>query len=402
MAAKIKLHELAARNPFRLGGLDLPMPLALVAKLLAVCVLGRFLWRDMPDPFLPMVPFFDLFHSTPYFGWLLRIAVLAGAVAVLLNYRMRTACLIIGSSFLLGTLASRVYFENNRMFLGCVLFLLGLYQQRTGPWLVRAQVMLVFLSAGLNKLLDPSWRSGHFFDYWSHYAINKSQYFQLASIFPNLFLPRFMSWMTIVMEFSIVIGLLFRRTRVWAIFIGLSLALGMNVLTERTFGVFFYAMPICYLAFVEWPRSNPTVLYDGDCGFCFRTRGWMERFDLEKLFIWIPFQQAKDLHGISPDDLRKRLYLVADEKKYSGFGAFKMMLLYNPLTYFAMLIALMMPQSMYLHHRSWVAVLLLLFFSPLFVPVGEAAYALVARNRHRILSGETCVLEPPSHPSHQA
>src|SRR5580700_1126738 len=117
MAAKIKLHELAARNPFRLAGLDLPMPLALVAKLLAVCVLGRFLWRDMPDPFLPMVPFFDLFHSTPYFGWLLRIAVLAGAVAVLLNYRMRTACLIIGSSFLLGTLASRVYFENNRMFL---------------------------------------------------------------------------------------------------------------------------------------------------------------------------------------------------------------------------------------------------------------------------------------------
>src|ERR1700676_941454 len=157
MAAKLNLHELGSRNPFRLAGLDLPVPLALVAKLLAVCILGRFLWRDMPDPFLPMLPLFDLFHSTPYFGWLLRIAVLTGAIAVLLNYRMRAACLVIGSAFLLGTLASRVYFENNRMFLGCVFFLLGLYQQRTGPWLVRAQVMLVFLSAGLNKLLDPSW-----------------------------------------------------------------------------------------------------------------------------------------------------------------------------------------------------------------------------------------------------
>jgi len=356
----------------------------------------------MPDPFLPMVPVLDLFHSTPYFGWVLRIAVLSGAIAVLLNYRLRAACLVIGSAFLLGTLASRVYFENNRMFLGCVFFLLGLYQQRTGSWLVRAQVLLVFSSAALNKLLDPSWRSGHFFDYWSHYAINKGLYFQLASWLPSLFLPRFMSWMTIVIEFWIVIGLLFRRTRHWAIFTGLCLSLGMNVLTERTFGVFFYAMPICYLAFIDWPRSNPTVLYDGDCGFCFRTRGWMERFDLEKIFVWKPFQLAKDLYGISPEDLRKRLYLVADEKKYSGFGAFKMMLLYNPITYFAMLIALMMPQSVYLHRRSWVAIFLVLFFSPLFAPVGEAVYALVARNRHRILSGETCVLEPPSHPSHQA
>jgi predicted DCC family thiol-disulfide oxidoreductase YuxK len=397
MARKINFPDLAARNPFRLGGSDLPMPLILVAKLLAICILGRIVWRDLPDPFLPMVPALDLFHSTPLFGWLLRTAALGGAVAILLNYRVRAACLITGSAFLMGILASRVYFENNRMFLGCVFFLLGIYQERTGPWLVRAQVLLVFLAAALNKVLDASWRTGSFFDYWAHYAINKSLYFQLASWLPHMFLARFMSWMTICIEFSIVMGLLFRRTRIYAIFIGLLLALGMNVLTERTFGVFFYAMPICYLSFIEWPRSKAIVLYDGDCGFCFRTRQWMERFDLEKIFVWLPFQQAKDLHGISKDDLRKRLYLVTEKKQYSGFGAFKMMLLYNPLTYFVMLTALMLPQAAYLHHRSWVAVFFVLFFSPLFVPVGEAAYALVARNRHRILSGETCMLEPPTH-----
>jgi predicted DCC family thiol-disulfide oxidoreductase YuxK len=349
-----------------------------------------------------MVPVLDLFRSTPYFGWALRGAALFGSVAVLLNYRVRTACLVIGSAFLLGTLSSRVYFENNRMFLGCVFFLLGLYEQRTGPWLVRAQVMLVFFSAALNKLLDASWRSGQFFDYWAHFAINKSLYFQLTMWLPQMFLPRFMSWMTIFMEFSIVFGLMFRRTRLWAIWTGLLLALGMNVLTERTFGVFFYAMPICYLAFIEWPRSMVTVLYDGDCGFCDRTRRWMERFDLEKLFVWEPFQQAKDLYGISQEALRQRLYLVTEEKKYSGFRAFKIMLLYNPLTYFVMLTALMLPQSVYLHHRSWVAIFFLLFFSALFVPVGETAYSWIARNRHRILSGATCVVEPPRHSAHRS
>jgi predicted DCC family thiol-disulfide oxidoreductase YuxK len=169
-------------------------------------------------------------------------------------------------------------------------------------------------------------------------------------------LAHFMSWMTICMEFSIAFGLLFRRTRLWAIWTGLILSLGMNVLTERTFGVFFYAMPICYLAFIEWPRSKVTVLYDGDCGFCARTRSWMERFDLEKLFVWEPFQQSKDLHGISQEALRQRLYLVTEEKKYSGFRAFKIMALINPLTYFVMLMALMLPQAVYLHHRSPVAI----------------------------------------------
>ena len=397
MAREMNSTNATSRNPFRLGGLDLPLPLILVAKLLAACVLARLLWRDLPDPFLPMVPALDYFRNAPYLGWILRGAALVGSLAVVFNYRVRTACLLIGSAFLLGTLTSRIYFENNRMFLGCVFFLLGLYEPRTGPWLVRIQVMLVFFSAGLNKLLDASWRSGHFFDYWGHFAINKHMYFQLAAWLPQMFLPRFMSWMTITMEFSIAFGLLFHRTRLWAIWTGLLLALGMNVLTERTFGVFFYAMPICYLAFAEWPSSAIAVLYDGDCGFCARTRRWMERFDLEKLFVWEPFQQAKNLYGISQQALRQRLYLVTRGKRYSGFRAFKIMALYNPLTYFFMLVALMLPQSAYFHHRSGVAVFFVLFFSPLFVPVGETAYAWIARNRHRILSGETCVVETPSH-----
>ena len=157
-----------------------------------------------------------------------------------------------------------------------------------------------------------------------------------------------------------------------------------------------------YLAFIEWPRSKVTVLYDGDCGFCARTRSWMERFDLEKFFVWEPFQQSKDLHGISQEALRQRLYLVTEEKKYSGFRAFKIMALINPLAYFVMLMALMLPQAVYLHHRSPVAIFFVLFFSPLFVPVGVAAYSLLARNRHRILSGETCVLGPQGHPSNHA
>jgi predicted DCC family thiol-disulfide oxidoreductase YuxK len=155
-------------------------------------------------------------------------------------------------------------------------------------------------------------------------------------------------------------------------------------------------MPISYLAFVDWPRSRMIVLYDADCGFCTRIRRLWEPFDLEGLFTWKPFQQAEDLHGISEDALRQRLYVVTENRKYSGFAAFKIMALYNPLTYFVLLLPLMLPQGVFFHHRSWLVVSFLLLFSPVFAPVGEALYAWIARNRHRILTGESCSVDTSS------
>ena len=390
-----------ARNLLRFSGTELPPPLLLAAKLAVVCLVLRMTWRDLPNPFLPFVPAFDYFRHTP-FGWGLKAVVLIGSAAVLFNYRVRAACLVIGSAFLVGILASRPYFENNIMYLGCLLFLLGLYERRTGPWLIRAQIIVVFFAAALNKLLDANWRSGEFFDYWASVYVNKSFYFRMGSWLPEMLLARAMSWLTIGIEFGIALGLLFRRTRMWAIWLGLLLAAGQNFLTERTFGVFFYVMPISYLVFVEWPRSKVAVLYDGDCGFCTRMRRLVERFDIEGLFTWKPFQLAEDLHGISEDALRRRLYVVAENKKYSGFAAFKIMALYNPLTYFVLLLPLLLPQGVFFHHRSWLVVSFLLLFSPIFAPVGEALYAWIARNRHRIPSGQSCAVDTPNNFSERA
>ena len=382
-------------NPVRCGGTDLPMPLPLVAKLLSVCLLGRMVWLSIPAPFLPFLLVLDYFHGSQLLKWILATIALMGAVAVLSNFRVRAAYLAIGASFLLGILSSRIYFENNVMFLGCVFVLLGLSDQRTGPWLVRAQVIFVFFSAVLNKILDPSWRSGQFFDFWAKTFINKNLYFKLASWLPAMFLPRAMSWMTIAMEVTICLGLLFRRSRTLAIWTGLLLHLGMNVLTERTFGIFFYIMPIAYLAFADWPRPGVTVLYDGDCGICTRTRRFMERLDLEALFKWQPFQQADDLHGISREALSERLYVVTDKGKYSGFAAFRIMALYNPITYFMILLTLLGPQALYFHHRSLLAVFYFVLFSPPFIPIGQVVYTLIARNRHSIFPGENCAVDLP-------
>jgi predicted DCC family thiol-disulfide oxidoreductase YuxK len=60
------------------------------------------------------------------------------------------------------------------------------------------------------------------------------------------------------------------------------------------------------------------------------------------------------------------------------------MLLYNPITYFAMAVLIAMP------YRRISASVLLALFLPVFRPVGEAVYNLIARNRHRLMPGSSC------------
>jgi predicted DCC family thiol-disulfide oxidoreductase YuxK len=56
-------------------------------------------------------------------------------------------------------------------------------------------------------------------------------------------------------------------------------------------------------------------------------------------------------------------------------------LLYNPLTYFVLLVMLRLPDA--LHLRRWIALTTLILFSPLFEPIGNRAYRYVAANRSR-------------------
>jgi hypothetical protein len=125
MAGKLTRPAGWSRNPFHCGGTPLPFELLLAAKILASVIILRLVWRGLPDPFLPFLPVFDYLRHPSFFRLGLKAAVLTGSVALLFNYRVRSACLVIGSAFLLGILASRVFFENNIMFLGCLFFLLA-------------------------------------------------------------------------------------------------------------------------------------------------------------------------------------------------------------------------------------------------------------------------------------
>ncbi|MGZ3679174.1 MAG: thiol-disulfide oxidoreductase DCC family protein [Ktedonobacterales bacterium] len=397
-------QRLPTLNPLVVGRAVLPLPVLLLAKLLTVVALLS-IWPSLPAPFLPFVPLFGQLGAPDLVQRAFQIVFLVAAVALLMNLSVRTACLTMGTVVLLALFSDRGFFANNTFFAGCILLLAGLTVPGRRPRLLQLQVALLYLGAGFNKLLSVDWRSGQFFanwmkgipDYWRQSLLHGMAHDMLLHVsawLPPGLLWLLLGWCTIAVELSLGVGFLVRRFNRIAIVVGLCFHTALLVLTGRTYG-FFYWAPISYLAFVEWPPAPCTMLYDGARGFCDATRRFFERIDFDHLVTWVPSQRISPEAlpaGVTASALLERAYLVMGRRVYGGFAAFKWLLAYLPITYFLVLSLLLLAHGNG-ELRPVVAVLLLLLASPLFTPVGNAGYALIARHRHR-LSGTRCEFSP--------
>jgi hypothetical protein len=83
-------------------------------------------------------------------------------------------------------------------------------------------------------------------------------------------------------------------------------------------------MTAASLAFTPWPDGAVSVRYDPG-GFATRLRGFFESWDLDNRFVWTPDVSA-----------RNGLQVQTSDKAYAGFRALRMIVLLNPITFFAM------------------------------------------------------------------
>lgn len=380
-------------NPLRCGGTALPVNLLVMAKAIAIALLLTNHVALLPDPFLPFVPGLDsippmLFQRT------LQVVFVASALALLFNRSVRLATFILGITIIVSVLASKAYYGNNKTFCGFILFLTGLYQPGREPWMIRLQLALVYFGAGSNKLLDADWQSGVFFQNWAANRLHQPVFIAVSSYLPPLLLAKAISWITIATELGLSGVFLVRRLFPLGIWGNLLLHSGMLFFTGSTFTMFFYAMTASMLAFASWPASQMLVIFDGDCGFCALSKRFVERFDLENILDWRPYQSgAGNRYGITDTDASQRIYLINGDRIYSGFGAFKMIVLCNPISYLLTYTVLAAPGAGDSRFRNVVVAILLFLFSPFFRPVGDALYALVARNRRFLVSNSNCSIK---------
>jgi predicted DCC family thiol-disulfide oxidoreductase YuxK len=370
--------------------------LLLLAKIIALALLLTGHVRLLPDPFLPFLPALDTLPGEA-FRTALQVIFVVSALAILFNRWPRLSAGVLGAAMLVAVVASKAYYGNNKTMCASLLLLTGLYHPRTGPWLIRSQIILAYFGAGLNKLLDPDWQTGAFFDHWAGVRLEQPLYLWARGLLPPLVAAKAVCWGTIVTELGLAAAFLIPRLLPWAIWVSLLFHASLLEFTGTTFTMFFYAMEAAMLAFVAWPPEM-TVIFDGECGICRKIRRWMSRVDFDGAVRWEPLQSGIGARwGIGREALEESLHLVAGGRVTNGFRACKGILLYNPAFYLVAtaLIALAPAGVAGVWWRRLFVAALIAFLLPVFNPVGEAVYRWVARNRHRFSNEGACAVELP-------
>jgi predicted DCC family thiol-disulfide oxidoreductase YuxK len=378
-------------NPLRCEGTELDPNVLLMAKLVALCLLLTRHVTQLPDPFLPFIPGLDALLPAEVFRRGLQVIFVVSAVALLFNRWVRWSALVLGCTILFAVVSSKEYYGNNKTLCGCLLVLAALSTAGRKPWLLRWQMAIVYFGAGLNKLLDPDWQTGVFFDHWAGERLAQPIYLWAAPLFPPLVLAKLACWATIAGEISAAVCFLTPRFYHNGIYVSVMFQSTLLLFTGTTFTMFFYAMQAAMLVFVDWPRSPLTVIYDGDCGFCELMKRQFSRMDFEGRFAWRPFQTgAGHALGITDQAANERLHLSAAGVVDNGFRAVRRMLLYNPFTYFVMAVVIAVPPNGWSTWRRLAVAGFLAFFLPVSIPIGSAAYDWVARHRHQIYPKGEC------------
>ncbi len=110
-----------------------------------------------------------------------------------------------------------------------------------------------------------------------------------------------------------------------------------------------------------------SLIYDGNCAFCLRSRGVIEKIDTFGVLQFYDFHDAGTMAGkfpmISPEDAEEAMIAVTEDLRiFKGFYAFRQIAWSSP----------------------WLWLLIPLFYFPGASYFGSRFYACIARNRSHL------------------
>jgi hypothetical protein len=229
-------------------GSELPPNIIISLKALLLYVLlihpGIFLVSVSGLPFLPFLKFLD---TVPFFVFSFAAGVLLLSIFLVFlrkgNYQLLS--LVSGLIILVIILSSKNLFSNSLTYVACLLVLIGLYRGKT--IIFRVQISLLYLGAAINKIFDPDWWTGLYFDYFFRDIFNVTLY---TSYIPadDLSVATFFGVITIFIECLLGIIVLIPGLTRLTIILGFLFHGGMLLVTSGILSVrFFYIMSASYL-----------------------------------------------------------------------------------------------------------------------------------------------------------
>jgi hypothetical protein len=204
--------------------------------------------KHILPPFLPFFPGTEVLRELPWLYVILDWVYWISILAILVGFRFKQFSLVLGILVVLVIIGSKIQFSNSFLFSACFLILIGVY--RPGfEWIFRVQLSLVYLGAGINKLFDPDWQSGQYFEFFLTEVYSNSISNFLTEFFQGHYLFKFFSWITITLELLFGFWVLTNRKLLLWFLLVQFFHLSMLVLTggELSYIFFFLIGTTSYL-----------------------------------------------------------------------------------------------------------------------------------------------------------
>lgn len=227
---------------------DLPPHLIIAHKALFLYVLvtyGGLIYTPFDGfPFLPFIPLLDVIPSIVYTALILLLFVsIFSSFLKIVNYRLLS--LVSGFIILFLILSSKNFFSNSLTFVSCLLILIGFYREK--DYLFRIQIALLYIGASTNKMIDPDWWNGNYFDFFFREIFDVNLY-QAWVPDNSLALSKSFGIATVFTELCLGIAVLIPKITRPTIVIGMLFHASMLVITSgRLSNIFFYIMGAAFL-----------------------------------------------------------------------------------------------------------------------------------------------------------
>lgn len=123
-----------------------------------------------------------------------------------------------------------------------------------GLQLMRLQLLVIYVHSAICKLPDADWLNG---DVLTYYLLSTNARFPAMAILDMQPVLKAMTWAVLAGEILVPALLLFRKSRIWGVLLGITFHAGIFLLS-RNLGLFCATMLILYIPFLDtaalsWP-----------------------------------------------------------------------------------------------------------------------------------------------------
>lgn len=305
----------------------------LLAKLLVVTLITAGVHRTFSAPFHPAIPAFGFIAAVPGFGRIAGAVFFISAALVLLNRFVRASSAVAGATLLAGQAASLSAVRSEVALAGCLLLLCSLHEPKARPRLVRAFVIALLGAVAFGQLADSAWRDGSIVGGWIETGHLHPIVEIVARGLPFLPWHLIISWLIILGELSLAVGLaLPNRSRI-LIWSGCVSLLGILFIVDSAeTSAFVVTLGIAMISFVDWPREHISATWPRACGLPTWLRIALDRQDWDDRIDW---PMPEDPDGI--------LRVQIDDRTFHGARGLTTLLLYSPAFHVTVVTAFWLP-----------------------------------------------------------